>query len=299
MDLRHIRYFITVAEEQSFSKAAQRLHMSQPPLSMQIKQLEEEIGTELFYRTSQGVSLTPSGKVFLKSVLPIQHQVQHAIKQAQSTANGEIGELRLGFTGTAILNPLIPKAIQRFQKQYPSTNLVLTEANSLLLIEAILHNELDIAVIRPPKTYPNDLYIQHLIDEHLVAVLPQDYLLPDEKLSSLEALKNERFIVSPYEVSAGLFEATVHACAQSGFEPKFGPSAPQIVSILSLVAANIGVSLVPESTQQLNIKGIQYQALDPKISKIGLGLAYKTDHHSQPAINFSSILHSLLHHQYE
>ncbi|ESK40910.1 hypothetical protein P256_00338 [Acinetobacter nectaris CIP 110549] len=299
MDLRHIKYFIAVAEEQSFSKAAQRLHMSQPPLSMQIKQLEEEIGTELFYRTSQGVSLTPSGKVFLKSVLPIQNQIHHAIRQTQSTANGDIGELRLGFTGTAILNPLIPKAIKAFQKEYPAVNLILTEANSLLLIEAILHNELDIAVIRPPKTHFNGISIQHLIEERLVAVLPQNYLLSDGKLNSLEALKNERFIVSPYEVSAGLFEATVHACQQSGFEPKFGPSAPQIVSILSLVAANIGVSLVPESTQQLNIKGIQYQTLDPKISKIGLGLAYKEDHHSQPAINFSSILHSLLHRIYE
>ena len=255
MELRNIQYFITIAEEQSFSKAALRLGISQPPLSMQIKKLEREIGVELFYRYSHGVALTPAGETFLKMVLPVQNQLKNAVKLTQSTANGELGELRLGFTGTSILNSLIPTAIQAFQQQYPQVNLALKEANSLILIESLLNNELDIAIVRPPAQYPKAITIRNLIDEKLIAALPIQYPAEDEVVDLAE-FKHESFIVSPPEVSAGLYAAILNSCQQHGFTPKIGQQAPQIVSILSLVAANLGISLVPESTQQLKIEGI-------------------------------------------
>ncbi|GAB3042621.1 LysR family transcriptional regulator [Acinetobacter apis] len=295
MDIRHIRYFRAVATHQNFSKAAQYLGISQPPLSMQIRHLEDEIGVELFYRSSHGAELTAAGQALLHATASIEEQLQQAITMAQRTANGELGELHLGFTGTAILNPLIPKAIKQFQKIYPEINLVLQEANSLLLIDALVKNELDIAIIRTPDEYPTQLCIQPLIYENLVAAVPSHFDNQQQPYIHLSQLKDEFFIVSPYEVSAGLHDVTLLACRQSGFEPKFGPSAPQIVSILSLVAANLGVSLVPESTQQVKIKGIQYCMLHPDTPKVSLGLAYQHDYHSQPAINFSSIIHSMLH----
>lgn len=297
MEIRHIKYFMAVAKTHNFSKAAQLLGISQPPLSIQIKHLEEEVGSDLFYRTSQGATLTAAGEVFLKSVAHIESQLQSAIEQTQRVANGDMGELRLGFTGTAILNPLIPQAIRTFQKKHPHINLILKEANSLLLIDDIADNELDIAVIRTPHNYQSDICIQHLLYENLVAALHQDTPCTGEPYILLSSLKDQKFIVSPYEVSAGLHDATINACKQSGFEPIFGPSAPQIVSILSLVAANLGVSLVPETTQQVNIKGIRYKALHPDTTKVSLGLAHQHDYHCQPAINFSSILHTLLNEQ--
>ncbi|WP_436905970.1 LysR family transcriptional regulator [Acinetobacter johnsonii] len=293
MELRNIQYFIAIAEEQSFSKAALRLGISQPPLSMQIKKLEREIGVELFYRYSHGVALTPAGETFLKMVLPVQNQLKNAVKLTQSTANGELGELRLGFTGTSILNSLIPTAIQAFQQQYPQVNLVLKEANSLILIESLLNNELDIAIVRPPAQYPKAITIRNLIDEKLIAALPIQYPAEDEVIDLAE-FKHESFIVSPPEVSAGLYAAILNSCQQHGFTPKIGQQAPQIVSILSLVAANLGVSLVPESTQQLKIEGIKYKYLKNKTATIGLGIAFKADLHSQPAINFSSLLNSIV-----
>ena len=291
MELRNIQYFIAIAEEQSFSKAALRLGISQPPLSMQIKKLEREIGVELFYRYSHGVALTPAGETFLKMVLPVQNQLKNAVKLTQSTANGELGELRHGFTGTSILNSLIPTAIQALPFNIASgPNL---EANSLILIESLLNNELDIAIVRPPAQYPKAITIRNLIDEKLIAALPIQYPTEDEVVDLAE-FKHESFIVSPPEVSAGLYAAILNSCQQHGFTPKIGQQAPQIVSILSLVAANLGISLVPESTQQLKIEGIKYKYLKNKTATIGLGIAFKADLHSQPAINFSSLLNSIV-----
>lgn len=295
MDIRHIRYFRTVATHQNFSKAAYELGISQPPLSIQIRQLEDEIGVELFYRSSHGATLTDAGHALYKATEQIEKQLHQAIEITQRTANGELGELHLGFTGTAILNPIVPKAIKQFQKIYPEINLILQEANSLLLIDALIQKKLDIAVIRTPDEYPEQICIQPLVYENLVAAVPSHSKYNQQSNLELHELKDEFFIVSPYEVSAGLHDVTLLACRQSGFEPKFGPSAPQIVSILSLVAANLGVSLVPESTQQVKIKGIQYCKLPAHTPKVSLGLAYQHNYHCQPAINFSSILHSMLH----
>ncbi len=252
MELRNINYFIAIAEEQSFSKAALRLGISQPPLSMQIKKLEHEIGVELFYRHSHGVALTPAGKIFLKMVLPIHNQLKDAVKLTQNMANGESGELRLGFTGTSILNPLVPVVIHCFQQRYPHVNLILKEANSLVLIDDLLNNKLDIAIIRPPEQYPKVITIRNLIHEKLIVALPIEHPLSNDVIDLFE-LKNESLIVSPAEVSAGLYAAILNTCKAHSFIPHIGQQAPQIVSILSLVAANLGYSLVPESTQQLKI----------------------------------------------
>ena len=264
---------------------------------MQIKKLEEEIGVELFHRYSQGATLTPAGQTFLKAVSPIQNQLKNAVRLTRNTANGETGELRLGFTGTSILNPLIPTAIQTFQHTYPDVKLILKEANSLILIESILNNELDIAIIRPPENYPKTITIKNFINEKLIAALPIDYPNNEDSID-LDQFKNESFIVSPPNISAGLYSAIINACQQHGFTPKIGQQAPQIISILSLVAANLGISLVPESTKQLKIEGIKYKYLNNQTSTIGLGIAFKTDFDCQPAINFSSIINSLLRDKY-
>ncbi|WP_343683276.1 LysR family transcriptional regulator [Acinetobacter baylyi] len=299
MELRHIRYFLVVAEEKSFTRAAARLGISQPPLSMQIKNLEDEIGTELFYRSAQGTELTPAGKAFLVSVQPIQERVAEAVQLAQQVANGESGQLRLGFTGTSMLNLILPKSIRLFQHQYPKIRLKLEEANSLLLMDRLLDDRLDIALVRPPDHVPEGLHLQLLMHEPLLAVLPIGHPFAQHQSIQLNALKDDSFIVSPRAISAGLFDAIANACRSHGFEPKIGQNAPQIVSIVSLVAANLGVSLVPESTKQLGITGVKYLHIDDPTPMVGLALAYRKNTHSQIVINFSSLIHSLLIQQYQ
>lgn len=294
MELRHIRYFIEVAEAKSFSQAAKNLGISQPPLSMQIKDLEEEIGASLFVRHAHGVSLTDAGKAFLQQMQPLQHQLLSAIQQAKHVADGQIGELRLGFTGTSMLNPLVVEAIRRYQQLYPEVQLKLKEANSIVLIEAIARNELDIAILRPPERAPVDIRLQHLLTEAMVVALPVNFP-HDADVIDLLSLKDQPFILSPQNVSAGLYDAIIAACQRRGFQPMIGQFAPQIVSMLSLVAANLGVSLVPESTQHLNIRGVKYCTLSPAIAQVDLALAHKIQDYRQTAVNFASVLNSLCH----
>lgn len=294
MELRHIRYFLVVAEEQNFTRAAARLGISQPPLSMQIKQLEQEIGTELFYRTTNGAELTAAGSAFYQAVKPIEQRLQAAVTTTQEVANGSLGTLRLGYTGTAMLHPLLRQVIRLFQQQYPKIQLQLSEANSLILLERLQRDELDIAVVRPPQITPPDLNMQILLTEIMVAALPTEHPCQAMAEIPLNLLQHDTFIVSPATVSSGLFDAIREACFAHGFEPKMWQNAPQIVSILSLVAANLGVTLVPESAKQLAISGLRYRNISAPTPTVDMALAYPKLTHSQAAINFSSLIHTLL-----
>ncbi|WP_407324422.1 LysR family transcriptional regulator [Acinetobacter pittii] len=294
MELRHIRYFLVVAEEQNFTRAAVRLGMSQPPLSMQIKDLEKELGTDLFFRTSQGVSLTEAGKVFLHSVRPIQQQIENATYITKQVGDGETGQLRLGFTGTSILNPLVSQSIRVFQLNYPKIDLKLEEANSLLLIDRLLENKLDLAIIRPPYEIPEGLDLQILLSEPLIAAVPSELAKNCTDTISLETLKNKKFIMSPRENSAGLYDAIISACINHGFSPEISALPPQIVSILALVSANLGITLIPQSSQQLHLDGVKYLKLTEPTPIINLALIHRKSMTPKSAINFTDLINKLL-----
>lgn len=297
MELRHIRYFLVAAEEKNLTKAAMRLGISQPPLSMQIRDLENEIGAALFHRNPHGIELTEAGQAFLQAVQPLQQRADEAIQIARQVANGELGQLNLGFTGTAALNPLIPTAIREFQKTYPKVKVKIEEANSAALIQKLLNEQVDIAFLRPSDPQPDALKIQHLMDEPLVAVVPSHHPAAEHAQAlALTVLKDDPFIMIPESFSGmGLYDAIVQACLQAGFDPKIGQSAPQLVSILSLISGNLGVSLVPESVIQVQLAGIQHCRLQAPVPHVSLGLAYHAENPSQLAINFASIVMSLCH----
>ena len=297
MELRHIRYFLVAAEEKNLTKAAARLGISQPPLSMQIRDLENEIGAALFHRNAHGIQLTEVGQAFLQAVQPLQQRADEAIQIARQVANGEQGQLNLGFTGTAALNPLIPATIREFQKSYAKVNIKIEEANSAALIQKLLNEQLDIAFIRSSNPQPDALKIQNIVDEPLIAVVPHHHPAAQQQddLALLD-LKDDPFIMIPESFSGmGLYDAIVQACLQAGFEPKIGQRAPQIASILSLISANLGVSLVPESAIQVQLAGIQHRRLKAPVPYVGLALAYRKDNPSQLAINFASMVMSLCH----
>ncbi|MCH1925147.1 LysR family transcriptional regulator [Shewanella sp. C32] len=289
MELRHIRYFLAVAEEHNFTRAANRLHIAQPPLSQQIRTLEQEIGTALFVRTPHGAELTDAGQALYQQLAGLPKQLQHAKDIALKAAKGEIGKLRLGVTGTAALHPAIPAVIRQYRRRYPEVELTIEEANSLALAEGLANDRLDAAILRPSDSDPTQLTVQHFLEEQLVIALPASHPIAraNETIDVID-LKNEPFILTPRTLAVSLHDAVVHVCQEAGFEPIVGQPAPQIASILSMVSAELGISMLPESMRQLSVKGVVYRPIKHTAIKVELAVAHRSLHPSQSAINFAA-----------
>ena len=287
MELRHIRYFLAVANERNFTRAAAKLGIGQPPLSMQIKDLETEIGYPLFDRTAQGVQLTEAGQAFLQAVQPLPALAKGATASARRAAQGETGTLRLGFTGTAGMNPLIPGCIRAFRQAHPDVFLNVMEANSIVLLQALANQQLDIALLRQENAVPEGVTVQLLLQEPLVAALPADHPLARIRgKMTLPSLRDEHFILTPKESGTSLRESVLQACRQQGFTPMEGQPAPHIVSILSVVAAGLGVSLVPESMRQFSLAGVVFKQIKAPVPTTGLAVAWNDQALAATAQNF-------------
>lgn len=298
MELRHIRYFLAVAEEGNFTRAALRLGIGQPPLSIQIKHLEQEAGVQLFHRVAHGAELTEAGRAFLDVVQTIPDQAARAIQAAQRAARGETGRLRLGFTGTAALNPIIPASIRAFRRIYPDAQLTLEEANSIALASGLIEGRLDVAILRPSTSDPSALREHLLACEQLVAVLPASHPKAAVKGHlNLADLRDTPLILTPRSIGISLHDAALKACRNAGFEPVLGQPAPQIASILSLVAAELGFSLVPASMTHFTVAGLVFRQLPFRAASVELAVAHLKERPPQLALNFTSIARGVLHRQ--
>jgi DNA-binding transcriptional LysR family regulator len=297
MEFRHIRYFLAVAEEKNVTRAAAKLGINQPPLSQQIKDLEREVGSPLFYRLPQGVELTDAGKIFLQSVKDLPTLAEQALQMSQKIAKGLAGFLHIGFTGTAALNPIIPQAIKVFKAAYPDVELRVSEGTSIQLREMLLANKLDIAIIRPSVKDEQSLHVRNFATEQLVAVLSIDHplaTLDANESIQLHQLAESPFILTAREDAISLHDAVTSSCQNAGFSPIPGPTAPQIASILSIVSANLGVALLPESMTQLTVAGVTFRKLTQPVS-VPLALTYRQRFPSSPTLNFERILKDLSH----
>ncbi|WP_417684958.1 LysR family transcriptional regulator [Roseibium sp.] len=287
MELRHIRYFLAVADEGNFTRAAEILGIAQPPLSQQIKALETEIGTQLFRRVPHGAELTEAGRAFERIARTLPGQASEAVRQARKAAAGETGLLRLGYTGTAALNGIVPACIRAYRTGFPDVELQVTEANSLALVQALLDDRIDMAILRPSTSDPKELTEEFLTDEPLVAALPGSHPLAQKEAPiDLSGLSEDPFILTPHSVGIGLLDAVVDACRAAGFAPRPGQMASQIVSIVSLVAAGLGVSLVPRSIAQVKVAGVAFRPLTGAPRLVSLALAYRKGRLVPPARNF-------------
>lgn len=292
MDLRHIRYFLAVAEERNFTRAAERIGIGQPPLSTQIRDLEEEIGARLFYRLPHGAELTDAGKAFHDLVRTLPDRVSEAAEAARRAARGETGQLRLGFTGTAALNPITTGTIRAFRRSYPGVDLRVQEQNSMVLLDQIRSGDLDIAIIRANGGDAPDLKLDLLYAEPLIAALPDttaEGLCPAETPLSLPLLRDHPIILTPPTVGESLRKAALDACTGAGFTATLGQPAPQIASILSLVAAELGFSLVPASVEQLRVAGVRYRRLTAPEPTIGLAVVIPAHNPAVTAATFRRI----------
>ncbi|QEH33003.1 Hca operon transcriptional activator [Aquisphaera giovannonii] len=287
MELRHIRYFLAVAEEGNFTRAAARLGIGQPPLSQQIKDLEREVGVRLFHRVPRGAELTAAGLSFLASVRDLPGRAEDAIRTARRADRGEIGNLTLGVTGSVALNPRIPAIIRAFRRAYPHVELRMQEANSVELYDALRDLRLDVAILRPHAASPEGLEVTRLEDEALIAALPADHpAVRGRGAIDLAALRDEPFILAPRDAGTSLRTAVFAACQAAGFDPRPGPSAPHIASILSLVGAELGVSLVPAALKQLSVQGVAFRPLAGGSATIGLAIARRRGDTAATTLNF-------------
>ncbi|SFO71351.1 DNA-binding transcriptional regulator, LysR family [Cohaesibacter marisflavi] len=262
MELRHIRYFLAVAEEGNFTRAAEKVGIAQPPLSQQIRDLETEIGVQLFHRVPHGAELTTAGQAFLERVIALPNIAKEASEAARRAARGETGTLNLGFTGASLLNPTVSRLIRTFRRDHPDVSFKLEEGNSVELRDDLLNGTLDIAILRPNHDDPKNILTHPLSSERLIAAIPTSRdPEPDSDEIDLFLLRDEPLVLTPRHIGLSLHDSAISACRRAGFEPRLGQPAPQITSIMSMVSAEQGISLVPECMRQLALENVSYKHL--------------------------------------
>jgi DNA-binding transcriptional LysR family regulator len=289
MELRHLRYFLAVAKERHFTRAAERLGIKQPPLSMQIRQLEQEVGTPLFHRLTRGVELTEAGEALFEQVERLLQQLDQVKADVQSRARGETGHIRIGFAGATYFNPLVPAIAMAFRERFPNVALTPEESNTPRLAAGLRGGEIDVAFVRPPVSAADDLRVDPLSQEPMVAVLPQSHPLAGESSVALDALAEEQLILFPRVIGPGLYDSIIAGFQGAGLSPKIGQEAPQIPSTVHLVAAGFGVSIVPRSIEQIRAQGIRYLPIEGEPLIAPIGLAYRKDERSKVVRNFVSV----------
>jgi DNA-binding transcriptional LysR family regulator len=260
MELRHLHYFIAVAEELNFTRAAARLHIAQPPLSKQIHDLEQEIGVQLFDRTQRPLQLTLAGQVFLKEVQDAIALVDNAVKMAQSASRGEIGRLVIGFT-SSMTNIFLPDIVRAYRDRFPLVELVWRELSTSVQLQALRDRQLDIGFFHLTSwmLQESDLCSMTIWHEPLIVALPETHPLANQIQVSLKALEKESFILPSRHFAPGLSKEIEHLCQQSGFSPVVVHEGTMMLTILSLVAGGVGVALLPANVQNIQRKGVVYK----------------------------------------
>jgi DNA-binding transcriptional LysR family regulator len=280
MELRHLRYFVAVAEDQHVTRAAARLGIAQPPLTQQIQALERELGVRLFRRHPRGVELTPAGQSFFADATDILRAVDRAVEAARQTARGQRGRLDIGLTNSTPFHPLVPRIIRAFHAAAPNVAVTLQEGGTGQLVDAVRAGRLDGAFTRSPVPNAADLVVQVLLKEELVVALPVAHPLADgagpQPRLRLRQLATEDFILYRRPSGPGLYDTIIAACRRAGFTPRISQEAPVVTSTLHLVAAGLGVSVVPASLSRHHIEGIAYaRLLDRPQPLAPLNLTYR------------------------
>jgi DNA-binding transcriptional LysR family regulator len=286
MELRHVRYFLAVAEEGHFTRAAAKVGIGQPPLSQQIKDLEAEIGTRLFHRVAHGAELTAAGEAFRERVKEMPALAEQATRAARRASRGEIGSLRVGFTSSSAFNAVVPAAIREFRRAYADVDLTLEEADAPRLVADLQEGSLDAVFLRPSAALSEAFQLRLLSEEPMIAALPASHPVAAQQEIDLAALKEDPFLLFPRPIGPALYDSIIGACQKAGFDPVIGQLAPHIASVITLVAADLGVSIVPASMSQLQISGVAYRAIAGEAPIARLALAHRRGETSAIVRNF-------------
>ncbi|MET3351549.1 UNVERIFIED_ORG: DNA-binding transcriptional LysR family regulator [Arthrobacter sp. UYEF1] len=256
MELRQLRYFIAVAEEMHFNRAAARLHIAQPALSQQIQRLERSLKTKLFVRTTRSVEITDTGRVLLEAARRVISEAERAESQVELATRGSTGLLRVGFVSSAALF-LLPGMVNRLHEQWPQVQFQLQENTTERQIQAVLEGQLDVGIVREIEPIEG-IHVTALRREPLIVAVPQSHPLAERTSVPLKDLAGQDFVVFPRHQVSRLYDLISALCIQAGFHIRVAQEAIQFPTILGLVAARTGIAIVPESLRALQIPGVAY-----------------------------------------
>lgn len=285
MELRQLRYFVTLADTRNFHRAAERLNMSQPPLTVAIRKLKEELGTALFVRGSRGVTLTPAGRTSLDIARATLAQADRFREAVREGAAGERGRLRVGFVGSATFE-LLPRIIPEYRRRYPAVELVLEEATSVEITRKLVAGELDVGLVRLPLLEIAAVDTEVIDPDELHAALPAGSPFARTDSVDLAALAPEPFILQS-RISV-LHSITLTACHEAGFVPLVAQEAAQLSAVLALVRSGLGVALVPSRAARAAPQGVQLVRLAHRVP-IATGVALPRGAAVPLARNFAAI----------
>lgn len=294
MDFRHLQQFVVLAETLNFRRAAEKLHMSQPPLSVSIRKLESELGVPLFTRGKDGVQLTESGEAALADARRALFHATQFRQAALAASTGEGGKLRVGFVGS-VTHFVLPRILTQFRRQYPGVQLVLQEGTSIRIMEQLEDEALDVGVVRIPVSSHAGTRMLVLQTEQFVLAMPKAHPMAQQQSLKLRDLSQEGFILYTAANAAGLRMASIHACQLRGFTPRVVQEAVQVQTVLSLVEAGLGVALVPSINRRFASTQILYKTLSdfPDSASIGIALAWNPDAEIASMRHFRDLAESL------
>lgn len=286
-DIRQLRYFLAVAQEQSFMRAAARLHISQPPLSVQIRLLEEDLGVQLFQRTNRGVILTAAGHVYCEEAGAILERLATAKIAAQRTARGQSGRLSIGFVSIADFT-LLPAALKQFREAHPDVELHLVEETTDVQLRELKAGSIDVGIALAPVD-DADVEFTDLFSETLLLAVPSGTDEARLRRPSLTLFREHPFVLFPRLMAPGLFDAVQSYCAAAGFTPEVHQYARQMQTIVSIVSTGLGVSLVPSCMSTLKRPGVTYLRPKEPSPRIGVGVISKPGSRDAVVTNFKRI----------
>jgi DNA-binding transcriptional LysR family regulator len=273
VELRHLRYFRAVAEELHFGRAAERLHIAQPPLSQQIRQLERELDVRLLTRSTRRVELTPAGEAYLKRTVAVLDAVDDAGQQARRIAAGLEGHLTIGCVGSATYS-VLPQLVRALREQLPHVEIgIRGEMLAPAQIEALLSGDIDIALLRPPIDHP-DLVSEVLRRDRLIVALPASHPLAERDAVHVTDLRGQGLIGHAGQGRSVMGGLVAAICADAGFAPEIRHEVSETSTLVTLVAAGLGVAVVPAPTADLDVAGVVYRPLEPEALGVDLVAAY-------------------------
>ena len=291
MELRHLKYFVALAEELHFGRAAAKVQITQPVMSDQIRRLEQELGVKLFFRTKRTVQLSEPGKIFFAEATQILERVEKAIAEVQKAEQGELGSLVIGYTGPALYS-VLPKIIRTFRDRYPQVELVFKEICTNGQVKALNSGDIDVGFLHPP--IKGDFEFISIMTEKMILALPEDHPLTTFTQVPISKLSNQPFILFPRQEGPYLYSRILSMCQQAGFSPQVVQEVTPQPTIIGLVAAGIGVSFVSSSLQSINRPGVVYRELDVLTPELELVAAWKIEKVSPVLQKFLTVVRACL-----
>ncbi len=285
MELRHLRYFCVAAEELHIRRAAERLGIAQPPLTQQIKALEAEIGAALFERVGRGVVLSEAGRLFHAEAKAILDHVERATALVRQVEAGYAGRLRIGFTESASFSPVLTTLLTRFRSRWPAVELFLEERHTEGLVEELELGRLDAVFVRPPIRVTALIAFAELASEPLMAAVPLGHPFAGRPVVHLRELADESFIVYPRRRRPGLSDAVMAECRRAGFVPRVAQQTPQLSATINLVAASMGIAIVPDCMRHMRPESVRFIPLADCALTAQLGIAYRRGDPSKTLAN--------------